>query len=307
MITNNPYQDIIGKDGVIQKGNRECNSRYKAILPILARYNTYAPIRILDFGANYGYFSLRLLHDFPFADITMVDYEPELQKVYQEHKTNNLHLIHKFMELEDIEELAKNNKFDVVLALSVLHHFKEYQKVIDLFLEMGKIVIFEIGYPDEKPVSNQWRVKPIHDYLMGKQPIQVNNWLQHDRPIYYVNKDEYSLKGILRNGCGIASSKTFVEIEPQILHRFGYKMYPGTLNITLDNPVTFRKEEKLAQYYNLFPLFLFGFPVWNIRPDARECPTLNMELISPFRLRQFFNLEDGNTINIGINRAYLND
>jgi hypothetical protein len=307
MITNNPYQDIIKKDGTIIKGNRECNLRYKSIQPILARYDKFAPIKVLDFGANYGYFSLQILKDFPIADITMVDYEPILKEVYKEHKQFNLHLIHKFIELEDIEELAKNNKYDVVLALSVLHHFKEYKKVIDLFLEMGTIVIFEIGYPDEKPISNQWRVKPIHDYLMTKNPIQVNNWLQHDRPIYYVNSEEYNLKGTVKNGCGIASQKTFVEIEPQILNRFGQKLYPGTLNITLDNPVTFLNEEKLAQHYNIFPLFLFGLPLWNIRPDIRSYPTPHMELISPFSLRQFFNLKNNDTINMGINRAYLNN
>lgn len=306
MITNNPYQDRISKEGIIIKGNRECSSRYKSILPILARYNKYAPLKILDFGANYGYFSLRLLNDFPFADITMVDYEPLLKEVYQENKVKNLHLINKFMDIEDIEELGKENQYDIILCMSVLHHFKEYKKVIDLFLKMGKIVIFEVGYPEEKPVSNQSRVKPIYDYLMTKQPIQVNQWIQHDRPIFYLNKDEICLKGVVRNGCGIAGKKTFKEIETQIVQRFNHKIYHGTLNITLDNPVTFKNESKLAVFYNIFPCFICGLPVWNIRPEVRNCPTPYMELMSPFKLRDFFNLEDNKIINIGVNRAYLN-
>jgi CTP-dependent riboflavin kinase len=307
MIFKNPYQDIEEEGKVIVKGNRECNSRWEALLPFLARYNEDEPLKILDFGANYGYFSWKLAELFPNANITMVDYEPILKELYEKKKNPNINLIHQFMELKDIKKLVKKNDYDLILCLSVLHHFKEFKELIEVFIRDSKTVLFEVGYPTENPITNHELVKPIYDYLITKNPIQINSWVEHDRPIYYVNKDEMVFKGIVRSGARMASTETFKQIDYLLYEKLNEDCYHGTLNIKFPFKIGLKNEESVATYYSLVPIFINGFPVYNIRPQNRINPTPYMELISPFKLRWLFGLVDGQSVNISLNNTYFKE
>lgn len=307
MIFKDLYQDIRIKGQTVAKGNRECSSRYKALLPFLARYQRYEPFKVLDFGANYGYFSFRLGEDYPFSKITMVDYEPILELLYNINQPENIELIYKYMSEEDIRSFSRDREgeYDLVLAMSILHHFKNPDLVIEYLLKLGKCVIFEVGYPDETPVCNEERVKPIYDYLKGIGAMQINSWTPNSRPLLYVDRRERWLSGEVHSGSGLASNKTFPEVEYQIWDLFRTKFYPGTLNINLDYPVTFTNPTPFAEVYRIYPMYLNGFPCYNIRPNHIKYPTRNIEVISPYKLRDMFNLEDRDKVNVSFREEYI--
>ncbi len=65
------YQDEIVDGQIVQKGGRDCASRYEMIRPILARFKRR--FTLLDFGANVGYFAFRAAHEFPNAVCILVE------------------------------------------------------------------------------------------------------------------------------------------------------------------------------------------------------------------------------------------
>lgn len=305
MITEGFYQDILVHGNVVAPGNRDCSMRWKAILPFLARYNDYEPLKILDFGANYGYFSFKLAEKFPFSTIEMVDYEPLLKSLHSINNYSNVKLHFEYMDEDRISEFLKRKDYDLILAMSILHHFENPEEIINLFLEAGKTVLFEVGYPNENPVSNPERINPIYEYLTKNNSIQINDWIPHERPLFYIARDESVIKGCIESGQKLASSKTFPEIDYQLWDLFRCKLYPGTLNIKLEKNVYFCNPTPFAEEYRIYPMFLNGFPCYNIRPNHIEYPTRNVEGISPYRLRDIFNLQDGDEVNISMRNEYL--
>lgn len=139
-----PYQDILINGNCIWKGlGTDCPSRYTAIHAALkAKYNR--PITILDIGANNGYFSLRLANDFN-GHATMVDTSDRLADIV-ELNTNlkgQLTYIKKQLTSADLDALTKDRKYDVVIALHVLHHIPEWEKFMDSMFKAADTVIIE--------------------------------------------------------------------------------------------------------------------------------------------------------------------
>ena len=107
MITKGFYQDILIHGNVVAPGNRNCSMRWKSILPFLARYNDYEPLKILDFGANYGYFSFKLAEKYPFSRVEMVDYEPLLKSLHSINNYSNVKLYFEYMDEDRISEFLE--------------------------------------------------------------------------------------------------------------------------------------------------------------------------------------------------------
>ncbi len=162
-----PYQDIIINNEVIFKGvGPDCQSRYDAINSALNKYDR--PIKVLDIGASNGYFSLRIAHDYD-ALCVMSDLSDRLRDicVFNDQLPNLIYLKKEFT-LADLELLLKDEHFDVVLALNVVHHMEPWKEILDVIFELGDMVIIETPPANDDRSQDNPSVPAIENYLMNK-------------------------------------------------------------------------------------------------------------------------------------------
>lgn len=291
------YQDIRVYGETVSRGTRECESRYEAIKPFLERYKNKKSFTVLDFGANYGYFSWRIKEDYPNAQITMVDSRELLKLLYKINSIDGVNLISKYMDENEIKCLEQ---YDLILLMSVLHHFENPAEIFDIFYQKGETILCEADYPDHPNFTG--RQEQIHEHLITKNPAQINKWLKHDRPIYYFNKEEVVMDGVIWSGAGLAK-ESMKWLDP-IFDYFNLTMFPGTLNVGLFEPIEFNTQIRIHDY-ELIPVYLNGLPVLALRYDVPERSRKRLELISPYNLRNLFNLQDEDIVTISIEKRFL--
>ena len=168
------YQDAWVKGRAVEKGGRECEFRFEAIRKVVKKINR--PIKVLDIGANMGYFSLRLAEEFEGLFVMVEGSETvskALLKLCQLNRNNKSILLKRTLQLEDLKYLAKYESFDVVLALSIIHHFEEpYNEVFEVMRTLGSYLIFEPPIYEENTL-NQDRIRdePIEFKKYKHKPI----------------------------------------------------------------------------------------------------------------------------------------
>ncbi|MCA0754945.1 class I SAM-dependent methyltransferase [Paenibacillus sp. N4] len=161
------YQDIWVKGKLKQKGERNCSLRYEHIKKYLKKLEK--PFSVLDIGANYGYFSFRIAEDFG-AKVTMIESNKGVLNIIAQNDNSNVQLINKLVSVDDLKQLAKNKHYDVVLGLSILHHFEDYRGAIDAIFELGDLIFIEPPAPEEERGGyNGHRAKGINEYLNTKK------------------------------------------------------------------------------------------------------------------------------------------
>lgn len=249
----------------------------------------------MDFGANYGYFSWRIKEEFPDAEIDMVDSREMLKLIYNINQPKDM-AIFENMDTDMLKEHAENHRYDLILAMSILHHFDNYDEILSILQEMSDTVLLEVDYPD-KPNFKGNHIE-VYNHIMTKHPIKLNDWIKHDRPIYYLNKNEAPINGIVASGSGLA--KQSVNVINSLFKWFGHEMYPGTLNLGLERPL-YLNWRVLLDSYVISEMFLNGLPVFAIRDTNLDYNYNRLELLSPYCLRDLFNLKDNDPVIVSIN------
>ncbi|MFD2046670.1 class I SAM-dependent methyltransferase [Ornithinibacillus salinisoli] len=164
------YQDIWVKGKVVQKGQRECENRYKKIKEQLTKNYRNEPFTVLDLGANNGYFSFRIAEDFN-ARVTMIESNDKIREIVKLNENDHVELINRHISENELNKLVQKEKFDVILALSVLHHFEGYEQVIDTLFHSSKFVFIEPSALEEsKGGYNSSRVIGIMKNLQARNP-----------------------------------------------------------------------------------------------------------------------------------------
>ena len=123
------YQDKWGNGRVIEKGYRECASRYEIVRAFCERaFGRDGAFTVRDIGANLCYFGLRLTEDFPKCKVTAYESHhsvvPAAVAHLIEHGNERIALDTRHVNFM-LMCLNCNPPCDLVLALSVLHHMKE--------------------------------------------------------------------------------------------------------------------------------------------------------------------------------------
>jgi len=118
------YQDIWVKGKLKAKGIREVESRYQLIKSQAKKFRR--PFTVLDIGANLGYFSIRLTEDFPDCTVVAIEgiYGNWLKQILEENGNTRVVLLQKTFTLENLRTLSEVEHFDMVLAMSVIHHIR---------------------------------------------------------------------------------------------------------------------------------------------------------------------------------------
>lgn len=160
------YQDIWLNGQLIEKGERECEHRYEVIRHYLKGIDLNVK-SILDVGANMCYFGIRLSEDF---DCEVVAYEfhqfEKRKAIIDQQKGDKITYVKRKLKLKNISRLPK---FDVILALSVLHHVQE---PIGLWIEQLKLrcqvlIIEHAEYDSKRPSIRKDYILPNGYEVIG--------------------------------------------------------------------------------------------------------------------------------------------
>lgn len=160
------YQDIFKKGEITKKGVRECESRYVLIKKYLSKFKR--PFTVLDIGANLGYFSFRIAHDFPQAVCVMIEdhYSEKLLNLCEENNLKNIIFLKQKVNAEHLKTLADCEHFDVVLALNVVHHIGTVTTTMNNIEELGDSIIIETPHYLDEGACGQDNLKDIYERVI---------------------------------------------------------------------------------------------------------------------------------------------
>lgn len=158
------YQDTWVNGRMVAKGNRECEKRYSVIRDYLTNRDQQIK-SVLDIGANMCYFGLRLIEDFGCSVMAFEFNGFDMRMAHvKANKTKKLMLLNRKLSISDLDILASCTHFDVVLAISVLHHLPgDSQQWVDLFRRLGGMVIIEFALTDSTRSSIRPNYAVPHD------------------------------------------------------------------------------------------------------------------------------------------------
>jgi SAM-dependent methyltransferase len=187
------YQDIWRAGEVVSPGVRECSRRYEMVRGVAARFKR--PFTVLDIGANLGYFSMRLAHEFPDCTVVAVEgmYGDWLEQLLAANGERRVILLKKTMGLGALWQLADSEHFDMVLALSVMHHIPGgFGNVLEVLRAMGSVLVAELA--NESGACNpQWVAEgtmPDDAVVLGHGASHLDG---HGRAVWMVQQDKHSL------------------------------------------------------------------------------------------------------------------
>ena len=139
----NRYNPKILNGKIVEDGSRSSMDRYKVISSHCKKYKR--PISVLDLGAAEGFFIQMLATEYK-GFFTAIECDPsrDLFNTFKSEGKQNIYLLEKRMNLNDLKSIAEVQYFDIVLALSVVHHFQEpFQEVVDTIMSMCNYCFFE--------------------------------------------------------------------------------------------------------------------------------------------------------------------
>lgn len=306
------YQDLVDDQGnSIEKGYRECETRYEVIRRVAEELRR--PFTVLDLGASSGYFSIRLTQDFG-ARAIAVDPNPSVMDAEGR--------VAAVMQCKmDIESLLRMGTYDIVLALSVLHHMDSWRKVLRMINSMARsALIVETPNPREKlkQALNRKELKEIDEACrlggMKKEGVGSGVWNNDlDRPLYVLRRNGLPVRGEVFSGSGsngVHTSRLAKELEPVL----GYTPFPGSLNLRtkyafkLGAYATEFVDERRGKGgrkggdYQIWHATVEGFdgPAHVIRPGVRNHGRYGLEIWAPVGLREHLGLTDGSSVTVRI-------
>lgn len=180
------YQDS-WNGGVTEKGKRECADRYEVVKTFCQRFQR--PFTVCDIGANMNYFGIRLTEDFDCKVVSFEFHQFEMREQLVKGNKDIMFLKRK-VSLADLKILHSVAHFDLVLAMSVLHHLPgNTAEWIAGFYKLGTNVILEFALDDSDRIKNKINYQIPESQILGygdshlkknfKRPIVL---LTHEKP-----------------------------------------------------------------------------------------------------------------------------
>lgn len=161
------YQDLWINGKLVKKGIRDCASRYDVIYEYC---KTIKVNSVLDIGANMSYFGLRLIEDF---GCYVMAFEFDHFNIRLDHvkanDTNKLMLLNRKLTIPDLKILRDCCKFDLVLAMSVIHHLPgDTGEWINIIRSLAKYTIMEFALEDSNRIHIRKNYKiPDDSTILG--------------------------------------------------------------------------------------------------------------------------------------------
>ena len=151
------YQDLWCKGRTVSSGVRGCAERWWVLYEFL---KDNPPKFVMDLGANLGYYSMRLADTFGSkVDAVETLYYRDLADAVRANEDDRVLPIN--ASVETVLRSDSYGPYDVVLALSVLHHIDmPYAEALDRLREKADLVIVEIASEDS--ACGQHRVREAY-------------------------------------------------------------------------------------------------------------------------------------------------
>lgn len=184
------YQDIIINNKLFIKGKRNCEDRYNCMKKFI---NCKRPFTILDIGANFGYYSLKIANDFPNSYVVMIQQPGVESKLLNEILKANTNLNNRTCLLElkcnadYMEKLAECEHFDYIICNNILHHMNDYKRVYESLKKMCKYLIIETPPVNDNKSCGQNHLNEIYNLVNKDCDIKSNEKFQR-----HTNKSTYS-------------------------------------------------------------------------------------------------------------------
>lgn len=151
------YQDIVFNGKLLAKGRRECQKRWDIIKGSINPHDV-----IMDLGSATGYFAQKIAHEYPDSLVISFESDPvmcEVQKqIFEKEGIYNVIVCNHRLTKDDLVNWCHYVEFfDVVLALSVLHHFppNEAETAFNNIRMMSNWTIGEIPVKSEKDCGQE--------------------------------------------------------------------------------------------------------------------------------------------------------
>ena len=212
------YQPVYGYEHLSLTTSRDCSDRLvqlSCIYEELSRLEA-RPLKILDLGSAQGYFCFHLAS--LGAEVLGVDYCKEnidlCNAIAKEH--SELNVSFKLSSIESFLNCIKDNEYDLVFGLSVLHHVihehgESYVKSMILSLSKKvKACVFEFAQKTEPPYWNSSQPADSRELVSEIAFVhEINKFKTHVsdvvRPMYFVSNQYWFVDGVLR---GIKKTST---------------------------------------------------------------------------------------------------
>jgi riboflavin kinase len=115
---------------------------------------------------------------------------------------------------------------------------------------------------------------------------------------------------------GLGEGQGYISMDgyrSQIRKLLGFDPFPGTLNLRLESPFALPEDEAIvisgfisaSRSYGsckCYPCKIGGRKCAIIRPDRSAYPPSLIEIIAPVHLRESMNLQDGDEVEVGLER-----
>lgn len=180
-----PYQDVYVNGKTLKQGHGpDCEARYEALKKVLDLYDR--PIKILDIGAAEGYFSFRAAHEYG-ASAVMIGNPKHKNNILQKlcvanTQLDKIILLSKRISLDELEMLAEKEHFDVVLALNIIHHFKDWERAYETILKLGDQIIIETPPNGDAHACGLSRRAPINARIDREPHTLLGQFQRHTDP-----------------------------------------------------------------------------------------------------------------------------
>ena len=172
------YQDAWIRGFTVAKGDRVCAKRYDVIRSFVQAYQR--PVTVFDLGANMGYFGCRLADEFG-ATAIMAESRPQIVDICEQNQLPTTIVLQRRMSVTDLNALADCEHFDIVLALNVLHHFRDCQRALSAVLRMGELALIETPTAEDTGAAHVDRASLIDTILSGRAS-EVTRFPGHTTP-----------------------------------------------------------------------------------------------------------------------------
>lgn len=176
------YQDRYIRGQVVSAGTRDCHDRYAAIATALS--SREQPFTVLDIGANQGYFSFRLAAERG-AVCVMVEKQDDLLRNCLDDGGDSLILLKCQITARELVWLSREEHFDVVLCLNVIHHFGwRWRSATRAIFDLADDLFIENPPDDDSGSRGRLVRRPINRHLDSlPHEVVCESDRRRDRPI----------------------------------------------------------------------------------------------------------------------------
>lgn len=297
------YQPVWRDGTELRPGRRPSADRYAMIRTVLDMSDVFT---LIDVGAYTGYFAHRVAADYPLSRVTAVDNNPGLSA------TVGVSVIPQRLTPTGLRQLPRH---DIVLALSVLHHFPDWRRAFTELRACRSWAIVETPHPDEdwmRHAPARHRLGDLHDMvaaagtLLGRSP-RHGGGHTYMRPVYTVAGTVHTHGATIFTGSGNNQRSIRRYADDKLRAALGYDPYPGSLNMRTGpvdpgapTVVWSRTLNGRRRAYDAWRAWYADVPGHVMIPRATRAHRNTLEGWAAVRLRDRFNLADGDRIAVDI-------